>query len=234
LYVRGTLAEADRWAVAVVGTRQASTYGKDATHNIVTDLAAAGVTIVSGLALGTDAVAHSAALQAGGRTLAVLGSGVDQVYPLHNRQLGLGIINQGAVISEYPPGTMPTPTNFPPHNRLISGLSLGVLVIEAAPRSGALITADFALEQGCDVFSVPGNIFSLRSGGRSGVVAAGGTRAASHRRDPAPKPDPHARGVRNDVASEIEGLGAANAGHAIRAGARRNSSVHNGIIIDIV
>ena len=173
LYVRGTLAEADRWAVAVVGTRQASTYGKDATHSIVTDLAAAGVTIVSGLALGIDAVAHSAALQAGGRTLAVLGSGVDQVYRLHNRQLGLGIINQGAIISEYPPGTMPTPTNFPPRNRLISGLSLGVLVIEAAPRSGALITADFALEQGRDVFAVPGNIFSLRSGGTHQLIRDG-------------------------------------------------------------
>lgn len=173
LYARGTLADADRWAVAVVGTRQASTYGKDATRSIVAELAAAGVTTVSGLALGIDAIAHAAALASGGRTLAVLGSGVDQLYPLQNRQLGLSIINQGAIISEYPPGTMPTPTNFPPRNRLISGLSLGVLVVEAASRSGALITADFALEQGRDVFAVPGNIFSLRSGGTHDLIRNG-------------------------------------------------------------
>lgn len=173
LYVRGTLVDADRWAVAVVGTRQASTYGKDVTRTIVADLAAAGVTIVSGLALGIDTVAHATALASGGHTLAVLGSGVDQLYPLQNRQLGLSITNQGAIIGEYPPGTMPTPTNFPPRNRLISGLSLGVLVVEAASRSGALITADFALEQGRDVFAVPGNVFSLRSGGTHDLIRNG-------------------------------------------------------------
>jgi DNA processing protein len=173
LYVRGTLTDSDRWAVAVVGTRQASVYGKDATRSIVAELAASGITVVSGLALGIDAVAHAAALAAGGRTLAVLGSGVDQLYPLHNRQLGLSITQQGALVSEYPPGTMPTPTNFPPRNRLISGLSLGVLVVEAAPRSGALITADFALEQGRDVFAVPGSIFSLRSGGTHQLIRDG-------------------------------------------------------------
>jgi DNA processing protein len=125
------------------------------------------------LALGIDAVAHATALAAGGRTLAVLGSGVDQLYPLHNRRLGLSLINQGALISEYPPGTMPTPTNFPPRNRLISGLSLGVLVVEAASKSGALITASFALEQGRDVFAVPGSIFSQRSGGTHELIRNG-------------------------------------------------------------
>jgi DNA processing protein len=175
LYVRGTLTQADRWAVAVVGTRQATAYGKEVTRKLVAGLVAAGVTIVSGLALGIDAVAHSAALTAGGRTLAVLGSGVDQIYPLHNRRIGLSIVQQGALISEYPPGTMPMATNFPPRNRLISGLSLGVLVVEAAPKSGALITTSFALEQGREVFAVPGNIFSPRSEGVHHLIRDGAT-----------------------------------------------------------
>lgn len=173
LYVRGTLADADRWAVAVVGTRQASTYGKDVTRKIVTDLVASGITIVSGLALGIDAVAHEAALEAGGRTLAVLGSGVDQVYPLRNYQIGTAITRQGALISEYPIGTLPTASNFPPRNRLISGLTLGVLVVEAANKSGAMITAQFAAEQGRDVFAVPGNIFSVRSEGTHRLIRDG-------------------------------------------------------------
>jgi DNA processing protein len=175
LYVRGTLTETDRWAVAVVGTRQASTYGKEVTRKLVTGLVAAGVTIVSGLALGIDAVAHSAALAAGGRTLAVLGSGVDQIYPLTNYQLGTAIPQQGALISEYALGTLPTATNFPPRNRLIAGLALGVLVIEAAAKSGALITAQFAAEQGRDVFAVPGNIFSQRSEGTHRLIRDGAT-----------------------------------------------------------
>lgn len=173
LYVRGTLTENDRWSLAVVGTRQASTYGKEVTRKLVSGLVAAGVTIVSGLALGIDAVAHSAALAAGGRTLAVLGSGVDQLYPMTNQQLGQTIMQQGAVMSEYPVGTMPTATNFPPRNRLISGLSLGVLVIEAAPKSGALITAQFAGEQGREVFAIPGNIFSPRSEGTHRLIKDG-------------------------------------------------------------
>jgi DNA processing protein len=173
LYVRGTLTDNDRWALAVVGTRQASTYGKDVTRKLVTGLVAAGVTIVSGLALGIDAVAHNAALAAGGRTLAVLGSGVDQIYPQSNYQLGSTIPQQGALVSEYAIGTLPTATNFPPRNRLISGLSLGVLVVEAAPKSGALITAQFAGEQGRDVFAVPGNIFSPRSEGTHRLLKDG-------------------------------------------------------------
>jgi DNA processing protein len=161
--------------VAVVGTRNRSTYGRDATRKIVSDLVAAGVTIVSGLALGIDAVAHEAALQAGGRTLAVLGSGVDQIYPQTNRAIGEAILNQGALISEYPLGAAPTATNFPARNRIISGLALGVLVVEAAARSGALITVNFALEQGRDVFAVPGSIFSPRSEGPHRLIRDGAT-----------------------------------------------------------
>ncbi len=179
LYVRGTLTDTDRWAVAVVGTRQASTYGKEVTRKLVADLVAAGVTIVSGLALGIDAVAHGAALAAGGRTLAVLGSGVDQIYPQTNLPLGTTIPQQGALISEYPIGTLPAASNFPPRNRLIAGLALGVLVVEAATKSGALITAQFAVEQGRDVFAVPGNIFSLRSQGTHQLIKDGATLVTS-------------------------------------------------------
>ncbi|MDP9314890.1 MAG: DNA-processing protein DprA [Chloroflexota bacterium] len=179
LYVRGTLIENDRWALAVVGTRQASTYGKEVTRKLVAGLVAAGVTIVSGLALGIDAVAHSAALAAGGRTLAVLGSGVDQIYPLTNLPLGQAVMQQGAVVSEYPVGTLPAATNFPPRNRLISGLALGVLVVEAAPKSGALITAQFAGEQGREVFAIPGNIFSPRSEGTHRLIKDGASLVTS-------------------------------------------------------
>jgi DNA processing protein len=175
IYVRGTLTENDRWAIAVVGTRQATTYGRDVTRKLVAELASAGVTIVSGLALGIDAVAHEAALRGGGRTLAVLGSGVDRVYPTQNRPLAQAILGQGAIISEYPLGTQPTPTNFPARNRIISGLSLGVLVVEAAARSGALITVQFALEQGRDVLAVPGSIFSAKSEGPHRLIRDGAT-----------------------------------------------------------
>lgn len=175
LYARGTLTDTDRWAVAVVGTRQPSTYGKEVTRKLVQGLVAAGVTIVSGLALGIDAVAHETALESGGRTIAVLGSGVDQIYPLRNLPIGNAIMRQGALVSEYALGTLPTATNFPPRNRLISGLALGVLVIEAAPKSGALITAQFAAEQGREVFAVPGNIFSPRSEGTHRLIRDGAT-----------------------------------------------------------
>lgn len=175
LYVRGTLTENDRWALAVVGTRNCSSYGRDVTRKLVADLVAAGVTIVSGLALGIDAAAHDAALAAGGRTLAVLGSGVDQIYPTTNRRLGEALLNQGAIISEYPLGTLPVAANFPARNRIISGLALGVLVAEAGARSGALITVNFALEQGRDVFAVPGSIFSPRSEGPHRLIRDGAT-----------------------------------------------------------
>ncbi len=175
LFVRGRLRQEDRWAVAVVGTRRASAYGREVAHALATELARNGITVVSGLALGIDAVAHQAALDAGGRTLAVLGSGVDQLYPQQNRLLGEAILRQGAVISEYALGTRPEARNFPPRNRIISGLSRGVVVVEAGQRSGALITAKFALDQGREVFAVPGSIFHPGSAGCNDLISNGAT-----------------------------------------------------------
>ena len=160
LYVRGRLEEEDEWAVAVVGTRRATVYGKQAAETIAADLARNRVTVVSGLAKGIDAVAHRAALEAGGRTIAVMGCGLDMVYPADHLKLAQAIMERGALVSEYPLGTKPKAEHFPRRNRIMSGLSLGVLVVEAGDTSGALITANLALEQNRDVFAVPGSIFS--------------------------------------------------------------------------
>jgi DNA processing protein len=173
LYVRGTLRKEDEWAVAVVGTRRATVYGKEATRQLTSGLARNGITIVSGLARGIDAQAHRAALDAGGRTIAVLGCGVDVVYPPEHRRLALEVLERGALVSEYALGTQPEASNFPPRNRIISGLSLGVVVVEAGARSGALITADFAAEQGRDVFAVPGSIFQRGSEGCNRLIREG-------------------------------------------------------------
>lgn len=173
LYIRGELKPEDAWAVAVVGTRRASTYGREVTRRLVTVLAQSGVTVVSGLARGIDAVAHQTALEAGGRTIAVLGCGIDLVYPPEHRDLARRIAGQGALVTEYPPGTPPEPGNFPPRNRIISGLSLGVLITEAGRDSGALITADYAAEQGRDVFAVPGSILSAGCAGTNRLIQDG-------------------------------------------------------------
>jgi len=173
LYLRGALAPADAWAVAIVGTRRATAYGKEAARHLADSLARAGVTVVSGLARGIDAMAHQAAIEAGGRTIAVLGSGVDVAYPAENRRLMQRIAEQGVVMSEYALGTPPEASNFPPRNRIISGLSLGVIVVEAGERSGALITADFAAEQGREVFAVPGNMFNRGSVGCNRLIQQG-------------------------------------------------------------
>jgi len=173
LYVRGELKPEDAWAVAVVGTRRASTYGREVTRRLVTVLAQSGVTIVSGLARGVDAVAHQTALEAGGRTIAVLGCGIDLVYPPEHRELARRIAAQGALVSEYPLGTQPEPGNFPPRNRIISGLSLGIVITEAGRDSGALITADYAAEQGRDVFAVPGSILSAGCTGTNRLIQDG-------------------------------------------------------------
>jgi DNA processing protein len=178
LYVRGCLTSADDWSLAVVGTRSPTTYGREACQRLVTDLVGTGLTIVSGLALGIDGIAHTAALDAGGRTIAVLGCGVDLPYPERHRHLAEQIVSNGALISDYPLGAKPAAANFPPRNRIISGLSRGTLVVEAGERSGALITVGFALEQGRDVLAVPGSIFSRRSAGvhrliRNGAALAG-------------------------------------------------------------
>ncbi len=173
LYIRGELTSADEWAVAVVGTRRASAYGKTMTQRLVTDLALNQVTIVSGLARGIDAEAHRAALKAGGRTIAVLGCGLDLIYPPEHRNLAREVVERGALIGEYALGTHPEASNFPPRNRIISGLSLGVLVVEAGLKSGALITADYAADQGRDVFAVPGNLFVRSSAGTNRLIQEG-------------------------------------------------------------
>jgi len=173
LYVQGLISAVDNWSVAVVGTRSPTTYGREVTRRLVGELAAAGVTVVSGLAIGVDTIAHAAALETGGRTIAVLGSGMDQVYPERNRALAEQIAASGALVSEFPLGTRPTPQLFPVRNRIISGLSLGTLVVEAGETSGALITVRFALEQGRDVFAVPGPIFSPKSAGPNQLIRDG-------------------------------------------------------------
>lgn len=173
LFVRGTLAPADEWAVALVGTRRASGYGREVARELAAGLAAHGVTVISGLARGIDAVAHRATVEGGGRTLAVLGSGVDVIYPPEHRDLAAQIANAGAVVSDYPLGTPPDAVNFPPRNRLISGLAKAVVVIEADVTSGALITCTFAAEQGRDVFAVPGNINTRTSRGPNRLIQQG-------------------------------------------------------------
>ncbi|HLI69546.1 MAG TPA: DNA-processing protein DprA [Ktedonobacteraceae bacterium] len=175
LYLKGKLTEADRFALAVVGTRNADHYGQQATERLVTDLARGQVTVVSGLALGIDAIAHHAALDAGGRTIAVMACGLDIIYPAKNAKLARRIVesNQGALLSEHPVGVQPDGGNFPARNRVISGLSQGVLVVEAGERSGALITAGFALKQGREVFAVPGSIFASRCLGTNRLIREG-------------------------------------------------------------
>ncbi len=175
LYIRGQLTPADDWSLAVVGTRRATTYGKECTRLLASGLAENNITVVSGLAYGIDTEAHSTALKAGGRTLAVLGNGVDHFYPPENKKLAQAIIENGALISEYPLGTRPESGNFPRRNRIISGLSLGVLIVEGAIQSGARITADYALEQGRDVFAVPGSILRTGGGGPNHLIQNGAT-----------------------------------------------------------
>ncbi len=173
LYIRGEYLPEDLFAVAVVGTRRVTPYGRQITEDVSAFLSGAGMTVVSGLARGVDAVAHTAALKAGGRTLAVLGSGVDRIYPPEHRALAEQIMERGAIISDYAPGTPPEASNFPPRNRIISGLSLAVVVIEAGETSGALITAEFAAEQGREVFAVPGSILAPQSKGTNKLVQQG-------------------------------------------------------------
>jgi DNA processing protein len=173
LYVRGSLLPQDEWCLAVVGTRRATVYGRQAAEEIVADLARNKITIVSGLAKGIDSIVHHSALEAGGRTIAVFASGLDIVYPAENAALARSIIQQGALVSEYPLGTRPKADNFPRRNRIMSGMSLGVLVIEADETSGAMITAHLALEQNREVFAVPGSILSPTSRGTNRLIQEG-------------------------------------------------------------
>jgi len=160
LYVRGELCRADANAISIVGSRRATHYGKMVAGRLAADLALMGLTVVSGLAYGIDAAAHKGALGAGGRTIAVLGCGVDVVYPRANAKIYEQVPHSGALVSEFPMGSQPDPGFFPMRNRIVSGLSLGTLVVEAPRKSGALITARHALEQGREVLAVPGNIYS--------------------------------------------------------------------------
>ncbi len=173
LFLKGALSSEDDYAVAIVGTRRVTAYGRQVASELGAYLARNKITVVSGLARGVDGIAHQTALDTGGRTLAVLGSGVDVIYPPEHRQLAESIIGNGALISDYYPGTSPEGNNFPPRNRIISGLSLAVVIVEAGERSGALITANFAAGQGREVFAVPGPIYAPRSKGANRLIRDG-------------------------------------------------------------
>ncbi len=172
LYVLGHLPK-DMIPVAIVGSRNATAYGRYTTDRLSRELALRGITIVSGMARGIDSCAHRGALAARGNTIAVLGNGLDVIYPLENKKLFDSISQNGAVVSEYPPGTQPIPYHFPARNRIISGISYGVLVIEAGEKSGSLITASLAIEQGRDVFAIPGAIDSAHSRGTNSLIKQG-------------------------------------------------------------
>ncbi len=173
LYVRGALAPIDSMALAVVGTRKPTHYGRDATFKLTKHLAAQGITIVSGLAHGIDSMAHRAALEGGGRTIAVMGTGIDIIYPPDHQALAEQIVHQGALVSEFRLGAPPEGRNFPRRNRIMSGMSLGVLVTEAPEKSGALITVEVALEQGREVFAIPANIFNPMGRGTNRLIQEG-------------------------------------------------------------
>lgn len=173
LYVRGELLPEDEWCVTVVGTRKATAYGRAVTQELAGDLATSRVTVVSGLALGADGIAHTAALDAGGRTLAVLGCGVDIIYPPQHRQLASRIVERGAILSDYPPGTEPRADHFPRRNRILSGLALGTLITEGDRKSGAMITARLAMEHNREVFAVPGSVLSQQSEGPNLLIQQG-------------------------------------------------------------
>jgi DNA processing protein len=173
LYIRGEYLPDDLYAVAIVGTRRVTPYGRQITEELSAFLAANNITVISGLARGVDAIAHQTTLKAGGRSIGVLGSGVDKIYPPEHRALAEQMIERGAIISDYVPGTPPDASNFPPRNRIISGLSLAVVVIEAGETSGALITAEFAAEQGREIFAVPGSILAPQSKGTNKLIQNG-------------------------------------------------------------
>lgn len=176
LYVIGNLPTTEMKAVAIVGSRKPSSYGKEVAERLAFDLAKAGIVIVSGLALGIDGIAHKAALEARGTTIAVLGNGLDSIYPSTHRELAQAILEKnGAIISEYKPGTPALPYQFLERNRIVSGLSDAIVVIEAATRSGTLSTAAHALNQGREVFAVPGNITSPLSAGCNALIRQGAT-----------------------------------------------------------
>ncbi|RKY57044.1 MAG: DNA-protecting protein DprA [Candidatus Neomarinimicrobiota bacterium] len=173
LFKHGNFKETDEDAIAVVGTRKSTSYGKEVTEMLVKGLVEQNITIISGFARGIDTEAHKTALRVGGRTIAVLGNGIDRVYPPENRSLRNQIVENGVYCSEFPFGTKPDAVNFPRRNRIISGLSLGVLVIEAGEKSGAILTAYYGLDQNREVFAVPGRISDLKSKGTNRLIQKG-------------------------------------------------------------
>jgi len=173
LYIRGEYLPDDSFAVAVVGTRHVMPYWRQITEELSSFLASSGMTVISGLARGVDSIAHKTALKAGGRTIGILGSGVDRIYPPEHRILAEQMMECGAIICDYAQGTPPEASNFPPRNRIISGLSLAVVVVEASDTSGAPITAEFAAEQGREVFAVPGSILAPQSKGTNKLIQQG-------------------------------------------------------------
>jgi DNA processing protein len=214
LYGLGNPAHLHGRSIAIVGSRNASPYGSMAAKKLSTALARQGFTVVSGLALGIDTAAHESALQAGGATVGVKGCGIDYLYPRQNRKLFLRMAEKGAVVTEFPPGVLPEPKNFPIRNRIISGLSMGVIVVEAGMKSGSLISASCALEQGREVMAVPGNIFSHTSRGTHWLLKQGARLVEDlsdvidelgvQRKNTAPKTEPETRDRATPVLSSEE------------------------------
>ena len=180
IYVKGDLLPEDERGVAVVGTRRASPYGREMARRLAGNLAASGVSVFSGLARGIDGIAHQSALDAGGRTIAVVGGGLDRIYPPEHADLASRICEQGAMISEYPLGKLPQAQHFPRRNRVISGLSLGVVVVEAGMKSGAMLTVRWALDQDREVFAVPGPVISENSAGTNWLIQQGAKLVVDH------------------------------------------------------
>lgn len=183
LYVKGQLIPGDERSVSIVGTRKVSAYGRQIGHRLTYDLARAGVTIVSGLARGVDGIAHRAALDAGQRTIAVLGSGVDIIYPGEHRELAEQILENGAIVSEHPVGTKPDARNFPRRNRIIAGMTLGTVVVEAPEKSGALLTANHAINENREVFAVPGDVTRPNSQGNNRLIKESGAKLVTDYKD---------------------------------------------------
>ncbi|NOZ69721.1 MAG: DNA-protecting protein DprA [Deferribacteres bacterium] len=208
LYMKGDLRDVDKYAVSIVGSRRATAYGMEVAEKISYRLASKGLTVVSGMARGIDTASHKGALKAGGRTVAVMGSGLDVPYPASNRGLMNAIAGSGAVISEFPLGTLPNKENFPRRNRIISALSLGVIVVEATLDSGSLITVAYALEQGREVFAVPGNVTSRNSRGTNDLIKKG-ARLVESAEDVIRELGPQIKGIlREDRQNEKEALSA--------------------------
>ena len=213
LYCRGLPMPTKEDCIAIIGTRAITPYGRSVTKQLAADLSVAGLTIVSGMARGIDTAAHKATLEAGGRTIAVLGCGVDRVYPAENKQLMQDIIQKGTVISEFPLGTKPEGGNFPQRNRIISGLSHGTIIVEAGYRSGAILTAFNALDQNREVFAVPGRIADERSKGtnrliRNGAVLVGRTEHVLQAIEPqlAKRIKPRQRSIDLDLSKEEKSI----------------------------